>query len=93
MKIFVDRSAGYCWYLRPYGRFQEGIGVLSGRMCLLSSKSKGHGKSNVLLLTGFVDEISGLTVGMMATLDEWPPYAIIITTRLGHEFLFYIYDP
>ena len=41
--------------------------------------------------TGFNDEISGLTVGTMVTLDGWPPYAIIVTTRFAHEFLFYIY--
>jgi len=42
--------------------------------------------------TGFNDEITGLTVGTMVTLDEWPPYAIIATTRNSHEFLFYTYD-
>lgn len=41
--------------------------------------------------TGFNDEISGLTVGMMATLGGWPPCAIIATTKNSHEFLFYMY--
>lgn len=25
-------------------------------------------------------------------MDDWPPYAIIVTTRFGHEFLFYTHD-
>jgi len=41
--------------------------------------------------TGLNDEISGLTVGTIVTLDGWPPYAIIVTTRFAHEFLFYTY--
>jgi len=39
--------------------------------------------------TGFGDEISGLTVGMMCTLTEWP-CAIIATTKNSHKFLFFI---
>lgn len=40
--------------------------------------------------TGIDDEISGLTVGEIYTLDYWP-YAIIVTTRNSHKFLFYLY--
>ncbi len=38
--------------------------------------------------TGVDDEISGLTVGMMCTLDYWP-CAFIATTRSNREFLFF----
>ncbi len=34
-------------------------------------------------------EISGFMVHHVATLDDDPPFAIILTTRFGHEFLFY----
>jgi len=44
-----------------------------------------------LLGTGSKDEITGLTVGMIATLDE-SPCAIITTTRNSHKFLFYLFD-
>ncbi len=38
--------------------------------------------------TAIDDEISGLTVGMLCTLSEWP-YVIIVTTKNSHKFLFY----
>ena len=36
-------------------------------------------------------EITGLTVGVICTLDDWP-CALIATTRNSNEFLFYMYD-
>jgi len=41
--------------------------------------------------TGVDDELSGLTVGMMCTLDYWP-CALIATTRSNREFLFFWQD-
>lgn len=40
-------------------------------------------------LPGVTDDISGFTPHEMMTLGEYPPIAIILTTRQGHEFLFY----
>ena len=39
-------------------------------------------------LPGVNGEISGFMVHEVATLD-YPPYALILTTRFGHEFFFY----
>ena len=43
-------------------------------------------------LPGVTEEISGFMVHEVMILDDDAPYAIIATTRFGHEFLFWHYD-